>query len=134
MAGGTSQRQHITTVSGVTGTWASLSGGKPSKETTQAWDGGADKPEVLLGSKQYSDLTVSRPFKRARDFAIGRRLDRQIGRQFVIRREWTDEDLVRTRQVDQYVGILTAVNDPDNDASSAATATFELVFAVTDRR
>jgi hypothetical protein len=130
----TSQRQHLTTVSGVEGTWAELSGGKPSKETSDAWDGGADQPEILFGSKRYSDITVTRPFKRTRDFTIARNLDRQIGRAFSIRRMWTDEDLIATGQRDLWHGFLTAVNDPDNDARSAETATFSLVFRVTDKQ
>lgn len=134
MAGQTSQRQHITTVSTVLDPWANLTGGKPSKDTEDVWDGGADKPNVLFSSKRYSDLTVSRPFKRNRDFRIARALDRKIGQEFIIRREWTDEDLVRTGQVDQFVGYLKAVNDPDNDSGTVTSATLELVFAVTDRR
>ncbi len=134
MAGGTSQRQHLTNVSFVEGLWAELSGGKPSKETTDAWDGGADKPEILFGPKRYSDLTVTRPFKRARDFRIARELDRKIGGDFNVRRKWTDEDLVATGDSDLFVCKLKAVNDPDNDSTSAATSTFSLVFAVLDKQ
>jgi hypothetical protein len=134
MAGATSQRQHLTTVSTVEGTWGNLAGGKPSKETEDVWDGGADKPDVLFSSKRYSDLTVTRPYKRKRDFRIARALDRKIGQEFIIRREWTDEDLVRTGQVDQFVGYLKAVNDPDNDAGTVTSADMSLVFHVTDRR
>jgi hypothetical protein len=131
---GTSQRHHITTVSDVEGRWAELTGGKPSKETTDAWDGGADRPDILFGSKTYSDIKVTRPFKRERDFTIGRNLDRQIGKRFSIRRSWTDEDFIQTGQRDLWHGFLTAVNDPDNDARSAETATMSLVFRVTDRQ
>jgi hypothetical protein len=123
--------KHVTTVEGIEGHWAKVEGGKGSSTVTKSWDGGATEPDIGTSRPEYSDLTVTRPFKRLRDAGVASRLRPQIGRRVsTITRFYTDNDDIVTSDKTTWHGVLIAVNDPDSDAESSAAMTISLVFAV----
>lgn len=126
------QRQFLVKVSGVSGYFASKTGGATASETTDVYDGGQLTPEKLASPPRTEDITVSRPFDPERDRPVIRRLRPLAGRgRFTVSVQDTDADLVAIGSPTTYPNaLLLSVSEPDADAGSGDAAAFELVFAV----
>lgn len=126
------QRMFRIYVSGISGYWATKSGGETSSETTPYWDGGSLRPEQLAAPAQRGNITVSRAYHRDRDYAILAKARQQVGRwRTTISVQPTNEDLVSAGKPTVYSdALLVRVSEPDYDASGGDAATWELEFAV----
>ena len=136
MGAKSSQRQFLVKVSGIDGYFASKTGGNITAGTTKVFDGGSLTPDVLTGTPEVDDITVSRPYEYGRDHAVIKRLRNLVG-------SWTttvsvtptDRDLVALADPTVYSdALLVGLTDPDADAASADPATLELVFAISKHK
>ena len=125
------QRQFLIRVAGIDGYFATKSGGSMEADASREFDGGSLTPEVMTSPAVPTDITVGRPFKPGRDAALLARLRPLVGRwRTSVSQQPTDIDLVPVGKPTVYNGVLTAVNDPEADASSGDSARIELTFAV----
>lgn len=74
-----SLRQHAVSVAGLEGVWAKSSGGVPSVDVSESYNGGAKIPDLTLGRKKVSNVTVDRPFNPIRDRPMIRFLETNLG-------------------------------------------------------
>lgn len=131
--GKTAQRQWLTKVAGIEGTWATFSGGEVAVEHTRQYDGGALVPDLLSGNPTVSDITVSRGYAPERDGSTRANLSRALaqGKGFAttITRQPTDEDYTPMGEPEVYEVKLKTVTPSDSDANSADASRFQLVFS-----
>lgn len=134
----TSQRQWLTKVAGIDGLWATFSGGEASVAHSKQYDGGSLVPDVLSGSPDFSDITVSRGFDPSRDGPVIRTLSRAISQgrsvQTTITRTPTDEDYTPVGQPEVYEVVLQKVTPSEADANSGDPSRIQLVFTVRSSR
>lgn len=128
-----SQRQHLTTVDGVAGYWASRTGGEVTAETSEVWDGGALRPSQLSAPASTDNIVVGRPYYPDKHQRARRDLSRRVGRlRTTITVQDTDADLVPIGTPDVYPGaLLVRCTPPEGDASSSDAGMWEMEFAVT---
>lgn len=129
-----SQSAFLITVAGVPGTFARKSGGNPTGSVTKDRDGGATKPDVMPGVVDYSDVTVSRTYRSARDSALAKKLLQQV-LQFtttIRSQDLTPSKVVIPGTAITYTGLLTGVSTPDSDANGNGPADFSLTFSISD--
>lgn len=125
------QRQFLVSVSGITGLWATKTGGDPTSSVTKVWDGGADSPDILSSPADFDDLTVTRPYDVSRDGPVAASLKPQVGRfTATISVQPTDANLVKTSAAEKFTGLLTKLTSPAPDASASGAATISLTFAI----
>ena len=74
-----SKRQHAVTVTGVPDQWAKCTGGVPSVDVSENWNGGATVADLTMGRVKYSNATTSRPFNQVRDRPVERFLRSVLG-------------------------------------------------------
>lgn len=126
------QRQIIASVSGINGYFSQVTGGQITAATQKIFDGGARFPEILSGSSEVGDITVTRPYNPYIDEAILQTLRKVVGsdrRDVAV--QSTDADLVPVGRPRTYPeALLVGLTEPDGDASSGAPATYSLVFSV----
>jgi len=129
----TAQRSYAVTVSGIAGQFSTMTGGKKSRTTSQAWNGGAKTPDTVPGPAQVEAITVSRPFNPRRDQPILEKLRRDIDnadKRFTIRKQSLDGNDTAVGKPETYSGcVLTGVSGSDYDRSSSTPATLTLEFA-----
>lgn len=126
------QRQIIASVSGIAGYFSQVTGGQVTAATSKVFDGGAKFPDVVSGSRDVGDVTVTRPYRPSVDEPILQALRQVVGstRHDVVVQS-TDADLVPVGRPRTYSqALLTGVTEPDGDASSGTPATYSLVFTV----
>lgn len=126
------QRQFTTTVSGVVDQFASKTGGETTADTSDVWDGGRRSPEKLASPAVTSNITVSRPYRPARDAPIIARLRKRVGSfRATVNVQPTDADGVAYGPPITYANaLLVRIAEPEFDAASGDAAMFELEFAV----
>lgn len=125
------QRQFLVKVTGIAGFFANKSGGEVTADASRVYDGGSLNPEVMTSPAQTGDITVSRPFDRARDYPVQRQLQSKVGTwRTTVHVTPTDEMLVATDEPTVYTAVLTGVTPPETDAASGDPAVLELTFAV----
>lgn len=127
-----SQRQFLVSISGINGLFSTKSGGAITADTSKVYDGGSLTPEVLSGSADVGNVTVSRAYDHTRDAALLSTLRAKVGRQTAtISVTPADRDLVAIGSPTVYSdALLVGLTEPDSDASSADAATFELEWAI----
>lgn len=126
------QRQFLVSALGIPGFWAQKSGGDVSGDTSDAWNGGELYPEKLAGPATTDNITLTRPFKAARDQPLLRRLRPVVMRwRTTCSVQPTDENLIPVGRPDVYPrALLIRVTGPEVDASSSDAGEIELEFAV----
>lgn len=129
------QRQFLVGVEGVTGYFATKTGGETSADTTDVYDGGSPTPEKLAAPATTANVTVSRPWDPERDGPVVARLASQVGRwRTTVSVQPTDADLIPVGSPTVYANaLLVRVQDPEADAASGDAATIELEFAIETR-
>lgn len=126
-----SQHQFLVKVAGLAEYFATKTGGNRTADSSQVWDGGKLEPEVLVGNPRTETVTVSRPFKPARDWPLIRRLYPQVSRlRTTVSITPTDADLVPVDKPMTFEGVLTGCTPPEHAAGSGEPSRFELQFAV----
>lgn len=127
------KRLFLVTVVGIPGTWRTSTGGGLHADVTKDFDGGASIPDVLGGLPEADDLEIARTFDPVRDLPILATLRPQVGRgRFTVTKQATDANFVKVGKPLTYANcVLTAVSDPESDASSSDVAEFTLTFATT---
>lgn len=127
------QRQFLVTVDGITGTFASKSGGEVTSDATKVWDGGSTQPDVIASPAEVGDLTVTRPYDPERDQDVLNQLVTLVGQwRTTVSTQPLHGDM-RAVSVKPRVypnALLTGVREPEVDASSGDAADYELTFAV----
>jgi hypothetical protein len=128
-----SQRQQLVKVDGFAGFFATKEGGEVSADVSQAWDGGALRPEPMSAPATTSNVTVTKPYRPAIHGPQLRALAPVVGRyRTTVNVYDTDPDLGPIGEPVTYANaLLVRLKRPDHDAGSADPGTFELEFAVT---
>lgn len=126
------QRQFLVTIEGIAGTFATKTGGETSADTSDVYDGGKKHPEKLASPATTDNVTVSRPFRPARDGALAKRLRPLVGSyRSTVTVQPTDADLIPVGAPTVYANaLLVRLADPEHDAASGDSSTIELEFAV----
>jgi hypothetical protein len=114
------------------GTWDSWSGGDPTTTVANYRSGGEVVEEKIPGGIAYSDLTIGRNYRLARDHpVVPFLLAAQLAGSGVTA---TKTPLNRDRTVygtpTVATGILVGVTDPKTDSNSNNPATIQFVMAV----
>lgn len=124
------QRQFLVSVDGLPDYYATISGGEVTAETSDAWDGGATKPEITAGPASTGNLVISRPFRIQRDSNLVARLEKLVGKwRTTITKQPVDADLTPVGLPTTYPqSLLIRVTPPEADAASSESATYELEF------
>lgn len=134
----TAARQHLTTVAGLDGFWATIAGGRTSVDHQKVYDGGKLNPDLLQSAPTHEDLTVSRPFDTTRDAPIAARLRRILsdGGEWstTVSKVPTDGDFTPIGGAVVHEVRLKSVKDPDGDAASNNPTMIELVFTTVNVR
>jgi hypothetical protein len=127
-----SRRQFLVTISNLSGTFVSKSGGDRSAPIAKAYDGGNPVPDLVSGIPETANLTCGRHFDPNRDGIMLASLRSQVGKfTATINVQPTDSDFVPVGKATIYSGAkLTRVGDVQPDAQSGDMAMFELEFAV----
>lgn len=128
-----SQRQQRITVPGFAGHFATKSGGRVEADTSKVYDGGQLRPEVMAGTPNTTNITVTKPYRPAVHAAQLEELARRgVGSHRVtLIVQDTDADLVAIGRPRTYPdALLVGLDWPEGDAASSDAATFELEFAV----
>lgn len=131
-ASGTSaQRQFLVSVKGIPAFWAQKTGGEVASDTSDAYDGGQLVPEKLAGPPTTGNITLTRPYKAARDQDLVQRLRPVVGRwRSTVSVQPTDADLIPIGKADVYPdALLIRVTTAEVDAASGDPSTVELEFA-----
>ncbi|AMM44478.1 tail tube protein [Arthrobacter phage BarretLemon] len=135
MAGNRTQkatkRQFIVSIAGIPGNWRTMSGASASSETTEDWDGGAERPDILGGPVSFDDIEVVRTIAPALDMDWVRRLRRRVGIDtFTVTKQAVDRDGVKVGRPDVYPDcLLKGMQEPETDAASSDLAEITLTFA-----
>jgi hypothetical protein len=126
-----SQREFLCSVDGVPGYFATLEGAEVAGDTSEAWDGGAQRPETLASPPTTSNIVMSRPYKAALHQPIIDRLQKVVSRwRTTVTKQPTDADFTPIGKPSTYPNaLLVRVTPPEHDASSGEAATWELEFA-----
>lgn len=112
--------------------WATLSGGVPSVDFSNSYDGGAVDPDLQSGNKTYTDVTTTRPYKAARDSVLAAWMRSLIGSlQTTATKQPADKTKKKMQGVNPtaYSLVLKSVSDPDTDAGSSTTGMLTAVWA-----
>ncbi|ASX98689.1 tail tube protein [Arthrobacter phage Colucci] len=127
------KRQFITTILGITGTWASSTGGTLNADVTRDYDGGAATPDLIGGAPTADDLELSRGFDPVRDLPLLAKLRKEVGRgRYTITKQPTDANFTKVGTPLTYANcVLMSVNDPESDANSSDIPLVTLKFATT---
>lgn len=130
-----SQRQHLTSVDGIPGYWATKTGAETTAETSKVWDGGQIKPVVLSSPKDTANIVVGRPYYPEQHAALRRQYARLVGRfRTTVKVQDTDPDLVPIQgALATYPdALLVRVSAGDGDAGSSDARVWEMEFAVAE--
>lgn len=126
-----SQRQFLVKVEGIPGNMAGKSGGNISADTNKVYDGGDPDPDVMAGPASIDDVTVTRAFAIDRDSGVLEQLRQKVGRwKTTVSVTPLNIDLIPAAKPTVYLGLLSGLNEPEADASSSDSATYELVFTI----
>lgn len=126
------QRQFLVGVEGVTGYFATKTGGETSADTSDVFDGGQLTPEKMAAPSSTANVVVGRPYDPERDAPVIARLRPQVGRwRTTVSVQPTDADLVPVGGPTTYANaLLVRVQDPEADAASGDPSMLELEFAI----
>lgn len=126
------QRQFLVTIEGIAGTWATKAGAETSADTTDVYDGGRKAPEKLASPATTDNVTLSRPYRPARDGALAKRLRPIVGSfRSTVTVQPTDADLIPYGAPTVYANaLLVRLAEPEHDAASGDPSVVELEFAV----
>lgn len=125
------KREFLVTIEGVPGNWKSFSGGAGSASVTKDWDGGAERPDILSGPKEFSDIEVGRSYDPSKDQAwVDDAIDK-IGRgRYTVTRQSIDAAGVKIGRPRTYADcLLIGVDEGDVDSSSSDAAEVKFTFA-----
>lgn len=127
-----SQKMFLVTVTGISGTFMTKSGGDTSSDVTKVYNGGATVPELLAAPAETDNITVSRAYDHDRDYQAHKNARAKVGRwRTTISVTPTDLDLTSRGSATTYPNaLLVRVSEPDVDSSSGDAATWELEFSV----
>lgn len=132
------ERQWLTTVAGIAGTWASFGGGQSSVPHRKVYDGGNNEAHITQGAPAVEDITVSRPYLNPRDADVAARLRRILAEgarwDTTISRVPTDGSFVPIGPPEVFEVVLQRVNTPDGNADSDSAGRIELLFTTKSAR
>jgi hypothetical protein len=126
-------RQHAVSVTGVEGAWAKVSGGVASVDASESYNGGAAVPDLTMGRKKVSNLTVDRPFNPVRDRPVIRFIESQLGSTWST--TVTDQDLAANEMAigtpTVYTGCVPiSVTGPEFDTEKSDASRVVVEFRV----
>lgn len=125
------KRQFLVTVSGIPGNWDSSSGGDVTAAANKHYEGGNDRPTLLGGLPETSDLEVTRTFDPVRDGELLIQLRKAVGRgRFTLTKQATDANRVKIGKPETHPDcLLIGVSAPEHEEGSADPSPFKLTFA-----
>lgn len=114
------------------GYFAQVSGGEITAAVEKVYDGGARFPETLCAPAEIGDLTITRPYDPDRDGAAIKLLSQQVGAVYYNVSVYDLDCDLRVYGTERVYpnALLVGLTPPEGDASSGASATFSLTFAV----
>lgn len=135
MAGKSAQkatkRQYLVTISGIPGTWRTFGGAEASASITKDYDGGAERPDLLSGPTEHSDIEVVRTVAPTRDDVWIKQLRKLVGKgTFTVTKQYVNADWMKVGDPTTYPDCLLAgLKEPETDAASSDAAEISLTFA-----
>lgn len=128
-----SVRQHAVNVAGLEGQWAKASGGVPSVDVSESYNGGAKIPDLTMGRVKYSNLTVDRPYNPLRDRPVIRFIEANLGGTWTT--TITDQDLdaneIAVGEPVVYTGCVpVSVTGPEYDTEGSDASRVSIEFRV----
>lgn len=127
-----SESRWLIQIAGITGNWATLTGGEATVEHTKDHDGGSLVPRVFQGLPNVGDITVGRTYQVPRDAQLARDLRAAIasGRRWstTVTARPLDETMQTVDAPQTYEVVLQRVNAPESNANSSQPSRIELVF------
>lgn len=125
------KRQFLVSVSGIPGYWASSSGGDVTAPVSKVFEGGQDRPVVLGGLPETSDLEVTRTFDPDKHSALLSQLRKVVGRgRFTVTKQATDANRVRIGKPETHPNcLLVGVSAPEHEEGSGDSSPFKLTFS-----
>ena len=126
------QRMFLVKVDGIEGYYQTKTGGNIVATGTKVFDGGSKVPDIIAGSPDTDNITVSRTYDEVRDGDVCRAL-RQVVSSWVttVSVTPTDADFNAVGPPTVYSNArLLEFHEPDVDSSSGDAAPYELVFGV----
>lgn len=126
-----SKRNFLVAVQGISGYFATQTGGETASDSSKVYDGGSLTPDVLTAPPDTANIVVSRPYDPDLHATLIRNLRRKVGSwNTTITKRPTDATLAPVGVATVYRGVLIRVGEPEFDASSSDAATWELEFAI----
>lgn len=128
-----SVRQHSVTVAGLEGEWAKVSGGVPSVDISESYNGGAAVADLTMGRVKYSNITVDRPFNPLRDRPMIRFVEANLGKSWTT--TITDQDLdandMTVGEPSVFTGCVpVSVTSPEYDTEKSDASRVVVEFKV----
>lgn len=125
------KRLFLITVEGIPGTWKSFSGGDGTSSPTKDWDGGAERPDLLSGPTEFSDIEVGRTYDPARDQQWMRDAVAKIGRgRYTVMKQPIDANYVKIGRPTTFPNcLLIGVSESEVDSASSDSAEVKFSFA-----
>lgn len=114
------------------GFFAQTSGGEITAAVEKVYDGGARFPETLCAPAEIGDITLTRPYDPDRDGAALKVLSQLVGAVYYNVTVYDLDCDLRVYGTERVYpnALLVGLTPPEGDASSGASATFSLTFAV----
>lgn len=132
-----SARQQAVTIAGLEGQWAKSSGGVPSVDVSESWNGGAKVPDLTKGRVKYSNLTTDRPFNPMRDRSMIRFLESVLGGSWstTITAQDLDANDVAIGEPVVYTGCVpVSVTGPEYDTTSSDGARVAVEWKIQNKK
>jgi hypothetical protein len=125
------KREFLVTIEGVPGNWKGFSGGDGTSSPTKDWDGGAERPDLLAGPTEFSDIEVTRTYDPAKDQAWVSDGIAKIGRgRYTVTKQAIDANYIKVGKPRTYPDcLLIGVSESEVDASSSDAAEVTFTFA-----
>lgn len=126
------QRMFLVKVDGIEGYWQTKTGGNIAATGAKVFDGGSKVPDIIAGSPDTDNITVSRAYDQVRDGELTRSL-RQLVSAWVttVSVTPTDADFNAVGPPVVYSNArLLEFHEPEVESSSGDAAIYELVFGV----
>ena len=125
------KREFLVTIEGVPGNWKSFSGGDGTSSPTKDWDGGAERPDLLAGPVEFSDIETVRTYDPAKDQTWLTDAIAKIGRgRYTVTKQAIDANYIKVGKPRTYPDcLLIGVSESEVDSSSSDAAEVTFTFA-----
>ena len=125
------QKQVLVSVSGIPGYWNESSGADVTAAVTKIFEGGNERPVVLGGVPETSDIEVIRPYHPDTHGTILAKLKKEVGRgRFTVTKQPTDANKVKVGKPETHPScLLIGATSTEHKEGSGDAQTWKLTFS-----